>query len=174
MNTFNRIVALVLWLALLAAVSVTAAAPLSTLQWLQSTLARAEMYLAQQQLENSTNFLIGQTAVAVGAVLLFGFLVVLEVWTARSHGVRIRTAQGGSAQLDTGSIGRRLSWRLDQLAEVITVLPSVRQRKSWVCWKSEICPMVPKSTKRFRRVRACSVWKRIPRGVIRSSVWRRK
>ena len=109
MNTFNRIVALTLWVILLAAASIAAAAPLSMVQWAQSLLARAEVFVAQQQLENSTNFLIAQTAVAVGAVLLFGFLAVLEVLTARSHGVRIRTAQGGSAELDTGSISRRLS-----------------------------------------------------------------
>ena len=138
MNTFNRIVALVLWLALLAAVSITAAAPLSTLQWLQSALARAEMVLAQQQLENPTNFLIGQTAVALGAVLLFGFLAVLEVWTARSHGVRIQTAQGRSAELDTGSISRRLTWRLDQLAEIISVVPSVKSKGGSVDIRLEI------------------------------------
>lgn len=138
MNTFNRLVALALWVVLLAAVSITAAAPLSVLQWLQSRLAQAEQFVAQQQLENSTNFLIAQTAVAVGAVVLFGSLAVLEVWTARSHGVRIRTAQGGSVELDTGSISRRLSWQLDQLAEIISVVPSVKSKGGSVHIKLEI------------------------------------
>ena len=138
MNTFNRAVAIVLWLALLVMVSIAAVAPLRGISWLQSLLALAEQYVAQQQLENSTNFLIGQTAVGLGAVLLFGFLLVLEVWTARSHGVRIRTAQGGSAELDTGSIIRRLSWRLDQLAEIISVVPSVKSKGGSVDIKLEI------------------------------------
>jgi hypothetical protein len=138
MNTFNRIVALVLWLCLLAMAAVAAAAPLSLLQWLQSSLASAEIFVAQQQLENSTNFLIGQTAVAIGAVLLFGFLAVLEVLTARSRGVRIRTAQGGSAELDTGSISRRLSWRLDQLAEIVSVVPNVKAKGGAVDIRLEI------------------------------------
>ena len=138
MNTFNRIVALALWVILLAAASIAAVAPLSMLQWAQSLLARAEVFVAQQQLENSTNFLIAQTAVAVGAVLLFGFLAVLEVLTARSHGVRIRTAQGGSAELDTGSISRRLTWRLDQLAEIISVVPSVKSKGGSVDIRLEI------------------------------------
>jgi hypothetical protein len=138
MNTFNRIVALALWVVLLAAVSITTAAPLSILQWIQSLLARAEIFVAQQQLENSTNFLIAQTAVGVGAVLLFGFLAVLEVLTARTRGVRIRTSQGGSAELDTGSINRRLSWRLDQLAEIISVVPNVKAKGGAVDIRLEI------------------------------------
>jgi hypothetical protein len=138
MNTFNRVVAIVLWLVLLAAVSVVAVAPLRFLELLQSQLALAEQFVAQQQLENATNFLIAQTAVAVGGVLLFGFLLVVEVWTARSHGVRIRTAQGGSAKLDTGSISRRLSWRLDQLAEIISVVPTVKSKGGSVDIKLEI------------------------------------
>ena len=138
MNTFNRVVAMILWLALLIAVSIAAVAPLRAIGWLQSLLTQAEMYLAQQQLQNSTNFLIGQTAVAVGAVVLFGFLLVLEVWMSRSQGVRIRTAQGGSAELDTGSISRRLTWRLDQLAEIISVVPSVKSKGGSVDIKLEI------------------------------------
>lgn len=138
MNTFNRVIALVLWLFLLVLVSLTAAAPLSMVQWWQSSLSNAERFIAQQQLNNSTNFLIGQTAVAIAAVLFFGFLAVLEVWTARSHGVRIRSEQGGTVELDTGSIARRLGWRLDQLAEVISVVPTVKAKGGSVDIKLEI------------------------------------
>ena len=138
MNTFNRVVASVVWLLLLVTASIVAVAPLRIAGWLRTLLAQAEQYVAQQQLDNSTNFLIGQTAVAIGAVLLFGFLLVLELWTARSYGVRIRTAQGGSAQLDTGSISRRLTWRLDQLAEIISVVPSVKSKGGSVDIRLEI------------------------------------
>ena len=138
MNTFNRVVAFVLWVVLLVTVSIAAAAPLSVLQWVQSMLASAEQYVAQQQLGNSTNFIIGQTAVAIASVLLFGCLAVLEVLTARPHGVRIRTKQGGTVELDTGSISRRLSWRLDQLAEIVSVVPTVKAKGGAVDIKLEI------------------------------------
>ena len=138
MNAFNRVVATLLWLALLAALSVTAVIPLETLAWLQGQLAHAESLLAAHQADNPSNFLIGQVAVAVASVAFFGFLAVLEVWTARRRGVRIRTAQGGSAELDTSSISRRLSWRLDQLAEIITVTPSVKAKGGSVDIKLEI------------------------------------
>ncbi len=138
MNTFNRVVATTLWLLLLVIVSLTATAPLSILQWLQSALSDLVQWVAQQQIENSTNFLIGQIAVAVAAVLLFGFLAFLEVWTARARGVRLRTGQGGTVELDTGSIARRLTWRLDQLSEVISVVPTVRSKGVAVDIKLEI------------------------------------
>jgi hypothetical protein len=71
-------------------------------------------------------------------VLFFGLLIGLEIWSGRRRGVRIRTVQGGSAELDTSSIGRRLSWHLDQLAEVISVVPMVRSKGGSVDIKLEI------------------------------------
>jgi len=138
MNVFNRVVTTILWLALAAAVSVAAVIPLGTVAWLQAQLGRADVLLSEWKAANPTNFLIGQVAVAITAVLLFGFLAVLEVWTARRRGVRIRTAQGGSAELDPNSVSRRLSWRLDQLAEIVTVAPTVKAKGGAVDIKLEI------------------------------------
>jgi hypothetical protein len=138
MNVFNRVVTTILWLALAAVVSVAAVIPLGTVAWLQTQLGRAGVLLSEWKAANPTNFLIGQIAVAITAVLLFGFLAVLEVWTARRRGVRIRTAQGGSAELDPSSVSRRLSWRLDQLAEIVTVAPTVKAKGGAVDIKLEI------------------------------------
>ncbi len=56
-----------------------------------------------------------------------GLLLWLEIRPNRPKGVRIRTSEG-SAELDPASISRRLEWHLDQLADVITVIPTVKAR----------------------------------------------
>ncbi len=138
MNAFNRMVVIVLWLLLMAAIGVATAAPQTTLAWMQDGLVQAGDWLAVQEENNAGNFLIGQIAVGVAAVLIFGVLIGLEIWSGQRRGVRIRTTQGGSAEIDTTSISRRLSWQLDQLAEIITVVPIVKSKGGSVDIKLEI------------------------------------
>jgi hypothetical protein len=138
MNIFNRIIAIVLCIVLMAAVGVAAVAPIATVAFLQDALTQAEAWLRAQQEGNASNFLIGQIAVGVIALIIFGVLVGLEIWGGQRRGVRIRTAQGGQAELDTSSISRRLSWQLDQLAEIISVVPIVKSKGGSVNIKLEI------------------------------------
>ncbi len=138
MNTFNRIVAVLLWLVLLGAVSIAAATPQATVAWLIAALEQAGQWLDAQRTRDPTNFLIGQIAVGVVGVLFFGLLIGVEVWSGGRRGVRIRTAQGGSAELDTTSIGRRLAWQLDQLAEIISVVPVVKSKGGSVDIRLEV------------------------------------
>jgi len=138
MNTFNRITAIVLWVVLVVAVGIAAVAPFATIAYLQDALSQGASWVRTQQAVDAGNFLIGQIAVGVVALILFGFLIGVEIWSGQRRGVRIRTAQGGQAELDTSSIGRRLSWQLDQLAEVISVVPIVRSKGGSVDIKLEI------------------------------------
>jgi uncharacterized alkaline shock family protein YloU len=138
MNGFNRAVATVLWLLLLAGVIVAATAPLATTAWLITQLTALDRWLAGWQEANPTYFIIGQAAVGIGGLLIFGALVFAEIMSARPRGVRIRTTEGGSAEVDTGSIGRRLQWHLDQMAEVINVMPAVKSRGGAVDIRLEI------------------------------------
>ncbi len=138
MNGFNRIVAILLWLVLLAALLIGAIAPLQMIAWLQDGLAQLAAWLAGVKAENPTYFIVGQAAVGIGALLILGTLLFFEVMTVRRRGVRIRTTEGGSAELDTVSVERRLQWHLDQLAEVITIVPAVRARGGSVDVKLEI------------------------------------
>ena len=138
MSFFNRIIALLLWLALLAALLVFAVTPLQTVGWLQTQLNDLARWLQEWQSASSASFLVAQAALGIVALLVLGTLAFFEVMTGRRRGVRIRTTEGGSAELDTNSIGRRLQWHLDQLAEVITVVPSVKARGGSVDVKLEI------------------------------------
>lgn len=138
MNLFNRIVAILLWLTLMGICLVAAIVPLQVVDWLQGQLNAAVAWLHALQAESPAYLIVGQAAFGIGALLIFGTLIFFEVMTGRRRGVRIRTAEGGSAELDTNSVARRLQWHLDQLAEVITVVPAVRSRGGSVDIRLEI------------------------------------
>lgn len=138
MAIFNRLVVTLLWLTLLAIFCLFAAVPVETLHRTQGWLALATSTLLYWQSANPTNFLIAQVAFGVVAVLIFGSLLWAEIWTWQRRGVRIRTVDGGSAELDIASISRRLGWHLDQLAEIIKVVPIVKSRGGSVDIKLEI------------------------------------
>ncbi len=138
MNIFNRLVAMILWLLLLVGLGLLAVLPMQSVDQLNSWLDTGISTLRVLRANNPTNFLIGQAALGTAAVLIFGSLLWLEVYTLQRRGVRIHTAEGGSAEVDTASISRRLAWHLDQLAEVNTVVPTVRSRGRGVDIRLEI------------------------------------
>jgi hypothetical protein len=138
MSGFNRFVAIVLWITLLGLSLWLAVFPIGAVTQMQSWLGDLGAFWSEWQQTNPTNFLIAQIAGGVAIVALFALLLWAEFATMRRRGVRIQTANGGSVELDTNSIGRRLSWHLDQVADVITVLPNVRPRGSSVDIRLEI------------------------------------
>ena len=138
MNAFNRVVVTMLWLLLLIGLIVAATTPLASTGWLITQITAFDQWLTGWQAANPTYFIIGQAAVGISSLLLFGALIFAEIMSARRRGVRIRTTEGGSAEVDTGSIGRRLQWHLDQMAEVINVMPSVKSRGGAVDIRLEI------------------------------------
>jgi len=138
MAMFNRIVAALLWLFLLVSISLLAVAPLQAIQQIQQGLSLVVAQLQYWQATNAANFIIAQATIGIAAVLLFGILIWLELWGMRTRGVRIRTADGGSAELDTASISRRLEWHLEQVADVNNVIPTVRAKGGAVDIRLEI------------------------------------
>lgn len=138
MALFNRIVTAILWLFLLIGISITAVAPLQTIQQLQQWLAMALTTLQTLQALDPSNFIIAQATIGIIAVFLFGALFWLELWGMRQRGVRIRTMTGGSAELDTASISRRLEWHLEKVAEVNNVIPTVHAKGGAVNVRLEI------------------------------------
>ena len=138
MALFNRIVAALLWLLLLILICYVAVAPFRALAQAEAMLVAWQALLEGWKSASNANFVIGQIAVVLGAIALFGSLFVAEIWTGRRRGVRVRTVEGGSVELDTDSIGRRLEWHLDQLAEVVTVIPNVKSRGGAVDIRLEV------------------------------------
>lgn len=138
MAMFNRVVAAILWLFLLLIISVFAVAPLPAIQRTQQLLSLAATQVTTWQSTNAANFIIAQATIGIVAVLLFGVLFWLELWGMRKRGVRIRTADGGSAELDTASISRRLEWHLERVAEVNNVVPIIRAKGGAVDVRLEV------------------------------------
>ncbi len=138
MAVFNRFIVILLWLILLALFCLLAVTPFDTLHKAQALLEVGTGTLSLWQTSNPTTFLIAQFAAGVVAILLFGTLLWMEIWTWQRRGVRIRTVDGSSAELDTASVGRRLGWHLDQLAEIIKAVPIVKARGGSVDVKLEI------------------------------------
>lgn len=138
MNGFNRAVATILWLVLLVVAVAIAVDPIGAAVQGQKWLGDLAAWLVQWKASNPSNFLIAQIAVGIASVTLFAMLLWAEFVTMRRRGVRIYTAEGESAVLDVGSVGRRLAWRLDQIGEVISVAPNLRARGDAVDIRLEI------------------------------------
>jgi hypothetical protein len=137
-NTFNRVIVVLLWLLMLAAIGYMTIFPDAAISALLDRLSLARNALRVQQEANDMNYLIGQVAVGTVAVFVFGSLLWLELWPHRQRGVRMKTMKGSSVELDTDSIARRLTWHLDQLADVITVFPDVKSRGNAVDIELEV------------------------------------
>lgn len=138
MSVFNRTIVILLWLTLLVASIFIALDPIGALQSVADRIMGWANELANWRVENPTNYVIAQVAFGIGAVVLCALLLWIQMSGLRKRGVRIYTADGGAAELDTDSVGRRLSWHLDQVAEIITVVPEVRPRGTAVDVKLEI------------------------------------
>ena len=138
MTRFNRFVVIILWLLLAALLCYVAVAPVAALGQAQALFGNMAQTVARWQELDPPNFMIGQIAFVILTLAIFGTLIWLEILAGRRRGVRVRTAEGGSVELETGSIGRRLEWHLDQLAEIIKVVPVVKSRGGAVDIKLEI------------------------------------
>lgn len=138
MDRFNRLLLILLLLLLLGVAGALAINPVGMLDRAQGQLADWSAALLALREANPVNFIIAQVAFGIGSAVLLVLLLWVEVASMRRRGVRIYTAEGGTAELDTNSIGRRLAWHLDQVAEVITVVPNVRSRGSAVDIRLEI------------------------------------
>lgn len=138
MARFNRIVAILLWIVLLIVLSILIIFPQLSIDQIQSTLATLSQTLEGRYEVNPTNFMIGQAALAILTVVLFGILLWLEVAALLRPTVTIRTAEGSMTEVDTTNIGQRLGWQLDQVDEIQTVVPIVRAKGGKVNIKLEI------------------------------------
>jgi hypothetical protein len=129
MKTFNRIVTVLLLLALIPIVTVGLIAPREGVQLLSETLDKINA-----QLDPSPPAL-QMLLRAVVALLIDGFLVILlylEVRRSAESGVRVQQVTGGEAQIAVDSIVSRLGYQIDRLPGVLEVTPTVIPRRGGV------------------------------------------
>lgn len=126
MNHFNRLLAVVVLLGILACVLVTAVVPFGMLSLAQQGLTQLNETLSQRYLDDAQQFRLIQLAtVAVAAVVLLPLLW----WEVRRRGpatVRVASGSGERATLTADSVTQRLAWHIDQLPDVVNVTPAVR------------------------------------------------
>lgn len=138
MSIVNRIIAALFWLLLLIGATVSAVAPFWVLNQLQNFVGSFQSTAMEWQATNPTNFMIGQATIGVASLLLFGLLFWLTAVWGQRRGVKIRTTDGSSAELDINSISRRLEWHLEQVAEISNVVPIIKARGGAVDIRLEV------------------------------------
>ncbi len=128
MNTFNRFVAVIVLLMLLALTLMLAISPEATLQFAQNSLKAAQQFLANLAASQAWLYYLARIALLIVGGGLFGYLLWQEVKPRRPGAVRLQTETGSRASVALDSISRRLAWNIDQLADVISVQPQVTPR----------------------------------------------
>lgn len=125
MNVFNRIIMVLLFIAIIALVVVTLRWPFATISVIRSFLD-----WAQAQINPYTWPIMLAGGILIG--LLCILLIILELRRPRRKMVPIRKVSGGKAFLLTESVARRLAWYIGRLSDVSRVTPIVWARGSGV------------------------------------------
>jgi hypothetical protein len=128
-NVVNRIITVLVVIILWAAIVLLAAAPQQGLAWARSGLDWVEVSLFQlAAMEPGWLYPLLRGAVIIVATLLALAWLMQELRRKQTPVVKMRLPSGGEAAVTADSISRRLSWHIDQLADVNTVTPVVRTR----------------------------------------------
>ena len=125
MNVFNRLVMIVLLVVSMIVlpvglVLVPARPDIVTIMGQQS-LSRLMAIGGQNQLL----FISVGTLLAALTFIVCGLLLWLELRRPRAKAVRIKKVSGDEAKVTTDSIAQRLTYNIDQLAEIISVKPKI-------------------------------------------------
>lgn len=129
MNLINRLVTVLVVLVLWGVLVVLAAVPSQALTWSRQGLDWIEASLAQfAAAQPAWLYLIVRGATIIVVTLLALAWLLQELRRKRTPVVKMRLPSGGEAAVTADSVGRRLAWHIDQLADVVSVTPTVRTR----------------------------------------------
>lgn len=128
MQLIQRIAAVTLFSFLLLFTLFLSVIPFTVIAIFEQGMDWFKVVLQESQAANSTNFMIGQAAIGIITILLFGMPLWIMITSRRPRGAIIYTTDGRAAEIDTNSISRRLDWHLGQIAEINNVIPLVRAR----------------------------------------------
>lgn len=129
MNLINRVVTVLVVLVLWATMVLLAAVPTQTLAWARQGLDWVEASLAQlAALQPGWLWWIVRGGAIIVVTLVALAWLLQELRRKATPVVKMRLPSGGEAAVTADSVGRRLAWHLDQLADVVSVTPTVRTR----------------------------------------------
>jgi hypothetical protein len=124
-NVFNRIVVVLLLLIGLLVAALLAVFPIQSLE-----VARQGLGLAAESLRGLEGtrfwvFMLARILLVLGAALVSGLLLWVELRPPRIKTVRVHNQAGDLAEVTADSVARRLTWHIDQLADVVGVVSQV-------------------------------------------------
>lgn len=125
MNAFNRLVVILLILSLMVGLTVFLVVPKPILELLGEETDN--LFQALNRYHDLFLLAVG-VVVAVIMNVLGAFVLFLEVRRPRVKAIRVQKVSGGEAVVAVDSIAKRLSYHIDQLADVITVKPKISAR----------------------------------------------
>ncbi len=126
MNRLNRLIVFLLFVFLFLCLIGIAVFPFGALSLGQQLISSLNETMTQAFYDLGTRFRLIQIVVVAAAALVFIPLIWLQVRRTRPATVRIQSAGAGAATLTADSVTRRLTWHIDQLADVVSVTPEVK------------------------------------------------
>lgn len=124
-NAFNRLVMILLLLATVACSTIFLVVPIPIIQALRPVLGDFYEYL--DRFNPLFLLAIGVISAVIIWVVCFAILY-LEIRRPRRKAIKVQKVSGGEAVVAVESIAKRVSYHIDQLADVISVKPRISAR----------------------------------------------
>ena len=125
MNVFNRVVTILLFVMLMIIIPLVMILPDVVIPLLQQFLSTVGLPV------NAFHRVI-LILVGVISFIICGLVLYLEVRRPPRRRVKLQKTSGGEVELAVESIAQRLEYRVDQLADVVKVVPKIKPRRSSV------------------------------------------
>lgn len=128
MNTFNRVVVILLLLATIIGMTTVLVVPRPTIEVLQQWLWNLDINLS---FVSPLTLLVVGVALALLVDVVCAVLIWLEI-RRRPRAITVRSITGGQAELTVDSVSRRVEHSISQLDGVISVEPNVLSKRRGV------------------------------------------
>jgi len=119
MNIFNRAMTILLFVTLMIVLPIVMILPDAVIALLQQSLSAAAS--GMNNFHRVILILLG-----VICFIICGLVLYLEVRRPPRRRVKLQKISGGEVELAVDSIAQRLEYRVDQLADVVKVLPKIK------------------------------------------------
>lgn len=133
MNVFNRLVVILLLLLIIMATALIALVPQETFRLTAATFDWLRQGSADY-IKSPDRLLFAGARVIVGGIVVIVCLLViwLELRRPRKRTIRTQKLAGGEAHITVASIEQRLAYNIDQLPDVVKVVPRINGRSRGV------------------------------------------
>jgi len=128
-NAFNRLVTILLILALMIGLTVFLIVPKPLLEAIQN--GATNLYASLDRLYDLFLLAVG-VVLAVVVDVIGAFVLYLEIRRPRVKAIKVQKVSGGDAVVAVESIAKRLSYHIDQLSDVISAKPSISARSGGI------------------------------------------